>query len=437
MSTDELTRAQAPARSGKFRRWLKRKPVRRVLVVTHRWTSLVLGLFLVLETTSGAILLYRGEYFRATHSDFYHQTPTEHPISLQQARDIVATAHPGFSPAWVSNDGGVIAVGDPDFVEAYAVDPGTGHINGSTRLESGVMGFLANLHDCGLTCEGYPGYVSWLAKPVPTIGFAWPPGTNWGLLLEVVLGLLMVLLAITGIVVWWPGFRRFSRGFRVRTSKGRFARDYDLHNVIGIVAVPFVLMWGVTGAAFYLPPVKDAWLAVTGGTAADPQKYSFTANAAAPGTPEIDIDQAAAAALAKTPGEIRYLTTPQDGYYSVSIASEGYQPYGARTFFGGDHTVYVDSHDATHLSDVDAIPEPGANSFYDKVFEPAHFGWLVGGWWRIVWFVLGLAPLALMLTGISTWLFRSGSKRRRRKARAQRETRRETLPNTEARQATA
>ncbi|WP_326568668.1 PepSY-associated TM helix domain-containing protein [Amycolatopsis rhabdoformis] len=436
MSTDELTRTEAAGRggpvgggrkAGRVRRWLRRRPVRRALVVTHRWTSLVLGLFLVLETTSGAILLYHAEYFRATHSEFYRHTPSEHPVSLQQARDIVAGAHPEFSPAWVSNDGGVIAVGDPDFAVAYAVDPGTGRINGSARLEDGVMGFLANVHDCGLTCEGYPGYVSWLAKPVPSVGFAWPPGTSWGLLALVVLGLLMVLLAISGIVVWWPGVRRLSHGFRVRTGKGRFARDYDLHNVLGIVAVPFVLMWGVTGAAFYLPPVKDAWLAVTGGAAADPQKYSFTANAN-PGAPEIGIDEAARAALATTPGEIRYLTAPQDGYYSVSIASDGYQPYGARAFFGGDHTVYVDSHDATHVSDVDAKPEPRANSFYDKVFEPAHFGWLVGGWWRIVWFVLGLTPLALMLTGISTWLFRSGSKRRRRKARAARQAHQETGP---------
>ena len=48
----------------------------------------------------------------------------------------------------------------------------------------------------------------------------------------------------------------------------------------------------------------------------------------------------------------------------------------------------------------------------------ALFGWLVGGWWRIVWLVMGLAPLALMATGLSTWLYRNGVRRRRRKARA-------------------
>jgi cytochrome b subunit of formate dehydrogenase len=76
------------------------------------------------------------------------------------------------------------------------------------------MGWLTNLHDCAFTCKDDPGYVSWLAAPVPSIGFGWPAGTNWGLLILVVLGLLMILLAITGIVVWWPGFKKFSHGFR-------------------------------------------------------------------------------------------------------------------------------------------------------------------------------------------------------------------------------
>lgn len=407
----ELTRADPPKRA--VRRWYRRKPVRRALVVTHRWTSLVLGLLLVVETTAGVVLLYRAEYFRATHADFYAHTESAHPIGLQQARDLVKQAHPEFSAAWVSNDGGVIAVGDTNYTEAYAVDPGSGRITGPRKLTDGVMGWLTNLHDCAFTCQDDPGYVSWLAAPTPV------PDMNWGELVLVALGLLMVLLAITGIVVWWPGVKKFSHGFRVRLGKGRFARDYDLHNIIGIVSVPFVLMWGVTGAAFSLPPVENAWLAITGGSAPDEAKYSFTANPAAPGTPEIGIDRASAAALAASPGTVRYLVPPAEGtdYYTVSIADDGYQPYGARAFFGGDRTVYVDSHDATHVSSVDAKAEPAANRFYGKVFEAAHFGWLVDGWWRLVWVVLGLTPLALLLTGISTWLFRLGTKRRRRKAK--------------------
>ena len=370
----------------------------------------MLGLFLVIETTTGAVLLYRAEYFRATHAELYQHTNSAQPIGLSQARDIVRQAHPDFGASWVSNDKGIIAVGDPTYTYIYAVDPGTGHINGYASISDGFMGVLANLHDCALTCPTEAGYVAWMATPI----FGQPLG---GVLLAL-LGLLMILLAITGLITWWPGFRRMSHGFRVRLKRGRFARDYDLHNVIGIVAVPFVLMWGVTGAAFELPAVENAWLAITGGTSVDPDRYSFTPNAVAPGATDIGIDQAASVALQRHPGDIRYLTVPdkESDYYGVSIAGS-YAPYNARAFFGGDVFVYVDAHDASHVSVVDGgAGESAANTFYEKVFEPAHFGWLVNGWWRIIWVLLGLTPLALMVTGLSTWLFRTGTKRRRARA---------------------
>jgi uncharacterized iron-regulated membrane protein len=413
--------AQAPVTTkGPVRRWLRRRPVRRGMVVTHRWLSLVLGLFLVIETTSGAILLYRAEYFRSTHGDLYQHSASANPITPQQAVDIVTKAHPEFKAAWVSNDGGILAVGDPAFADIYAVDPGTGHINGSANIDSGVMGFLANLHDCGLTCQDDPGYVSWLAKPVPTMGMAWLATVTWGSALLALLGLLMIFLAITGLITWWPGFRRMSRGFRVRAKKGRFARDYDLHNVIGIIAVPMVFLWGVTGTAFELPKVEDAWLAITGGHSADPNRYSFTADAAPSNAVDIGVDGATKAALQRYPGEIHYLQTPRGpgeaAYYAVSV-SNGYAPYNYRGFFSGDVMVYVDAHNPAHTSVVgDAAAEPGGNAFYDKVFEPLHFGWLANGWWRIGLFVLGLTPLALMVTGLSTWLFRHSTKKRKRQA---------------------
>lgn len=402
---DTLTRTEAArvsvARGSRFRRWLRRRPTRRAMVVAHRWTSLVLGLFLVIETTTGAALLYRAEYFRATHAELYQHTDSPNPIGLSQARDIVRQAHPDFTVAWVGNDNGILAVGDPTYSSVYAVDPGTGHINGFADFNDGVMGLLANIHDCALTCETNAGYLAWL----PPLG---------GILLPV-LGLLMILLAITGVITWWPGFRRMSHGFRVRLNRGRFARDYDLHNAIGIVAVPFVLMWGVTGAAFAMPAVENVWLAITGGTSVDPNRYSFTAAGTGP---EIGLDNAVSSALQHHPGDVRYVSLPTEGanYYSVSLAGS-YAPNGARAFFGGDVFVYVDAHDASHVSVVDSGEhQPVANMFYEKVFEPAHFGWLVNGWWRIIWVIFGLTPLVLMITGLSTWLFRTGTKRRRARA---------------------
>lgn len=408
----ETARPRSAGRNRRRPRWWRKRPVHKALVLTHRWTSLVLGLFLVVEATSGAAVLYQPEWFRATHGWFYQHSAAANPISAQRAVDLVSEAHPDFHASWVSYERGIYAIGDAGYAQAFSVDPGAGRINGLAELHGGTMGFLANLHDCALTCPAYPGYLPAMAASVPGLG-----GLSWGGLALVVLGLLLVLLVITGLIVWWPGIRRFSRGFRMRLHKGRFARDYDLHNIIGLIGAPLLLMWGVTGAAFELPAVKDAWVVMTGGEAGEqepaPGRALTPVNA-----PPVGVDAAVRAASGATGGEVVYAQLPQNdgpGTYVVSL-HDSYAPYGYRALFGGDTTARVDTHDPTNVSIMDSAEQPTANAFYDEVFEPAHFGWMVNGWWRIVWFVLGMTPAALAVTGLSTWLFRRGNRKRRKRA---------------------
>ncbi|KAA0022229.1 PepSY-associated TM helix domain-containing protein [Antrihabitans cavernicola] len=415
--TAELS--EAPSKRPPTRRRVRKRPLRRAWDYTHRWSALILGMFLVVETTSGAILLYNAELFRATHSTFYQHTASTTPMDAEQAMQVVQRAHPDFPAGWVSPDGGILAVGSADYSSAYAVDPGTGHINGFADLNGGVLGFLVNMHDCAFTCAGSPGTVGTLSHPVPTLGTTWLNGITWGALILGTLGLFMVLLGISGIILWWPTFARFSHGFRLRLKKGRYARDLDLHNVIGIVSIPFLLMWGITGAAFELPVVEKAWLAMTGGNSTvDESRFTFTPREGAADRPTLSVTEAADVALSHAAGRVSYLTvpTPDADYYSVAVAGD-YAPYGGRAFYSGDVMVYINPHDRDDVKVTDAShDQPLANTFYDKVFEPAHFGWLVSGWWRSIWFGFGMTPLILMVTGVSTWLFKRGVAKRRRAA---------------------
>ncbi|MFB7723022.1 PepSY-associated TM helix domain-containing protein [Nocardia sp. NPDC056100] len=390
-----------------------RKPLRRSLIAIHRWSSLILGLLLVVQTTSGAILLYHADLFRLSHSSFYAHTDGPAVIDLDQAVSLVQAADPDFSVGWVGADDGIIAVGNTDFTAAYAIDPGTGRINGSASLTRGVLGLLVNVHDCAFGCVGYTGGIAALNGNPPLLDITWAAVILGGL------GLLLILLAVSGAIIWWPSLRRMSHGFRVRWRKGGFARDRDLHNVIGIISVPFLLLWGITGATLELPAVKDAWLVSTGGkTVAELADDGFTPRQVPPRTPPISVTEATDAALRAVPGRLAYLMLPAEGadYYRAAIAS-GYSPYAHRAFYSGDIVVYVNSHDATDISVTETGDgRPVANKFYDKIFEPAHFGWLVNGWWRILWLLFGLAPLALAVTGLSTWLFKRRTRRRKRAA---------------------
>jgi uncharacterized iron-regulated membrane protein len=100
-ATDLPRAALTPAR---LRRWWRRRPVNRALVLLHRWPALVLGLFLVVECTSGAVLLYNGDIFRATHHQLYQDTASPVPVTPDAAVKIVEQAHPQFGAIWVAYD---------------------------------------------------------------------------------------------------------------------------------------------------------------------------------------------------------------------------------------------------------------------------------------------------------------------------------------------
>ena len=193
-------------------------------MVSHRWPALVLGLLLVLETTSGAILLYQGELFRATNSNLYHHTASPDQIGPNEAITVVGKADPKFPASWVAHDGGVYVVGDQSYQDLYFVDPGTGDINGKTNPDRGFMGWLVNMHDCAFSCEGYPWYASWLAGPMWDDGPSFLTDITWGGFILGALGLVLILLALTSLKIWWPGIRKLKNRFVVRGGNGRFAR---------------------------------------------------------------------------------------------------------------------------------------------------------------------------------------------------------------------
>ncbi|BDU01125.1 PepSY-associated TM helix domain-containing protein [Nocardia sputorum] len=390
-----------------------RKPVRRRLIMIHRWSALLLGLVLVIQSTSGAILLYHAELFRAQHASFYRHTDGPPVLDSEQAVALVRAADPDFDVGWVGTDGGVLVIGNIDYTAAYSVDPGTGSINERVRLTDGLLGWLANLHNCAFGCARYSGAIPVLESKAPVIHI------KWGAVIVGSLGLLLVSLAVSGAVIWWPSLKRLRHGFRVRLGKGRFARDRDLHNLIGIIAVPFLLVWGITGITIEWPAVQRAWLVATGGNAVlERTEKSFVPRSGGAGRAPLSLGEAGEIAHRAAPGRLAYLVLPTDTtpYYRATVAG-AYSPREHRLFYSGDVLVYVNAYDGSDIKVVDASHDrPLANTFYAKVFEPAHFGWLVNGWWRLIWLALGLTPLALAVTGLSTWLVRHRTRRRGNRA---------------------
>ena len=69
-TADPAAQAHRPEKAS-LRKPPRRKPVKRATTWLHRWLSLVLGLVLVVECTTGSLLVYGPEIERQLRSDLY------------------------------------------------------------------------------------------------------------------------------------------------------------------------------------------------------------------------------------------------------------------------------------------------------------------------------------------------------------------------------
>ena len=83
-------------------------------------------------------------------------------------------------------------------------------------------------------------------------------GSN-GMVANAIGGFLTAAVCLTGLVTWWPGIAKWRRGLTIRGGVGWKRLTFDLHSAVGFWTFALVLMWGVTGGYFVFPqPFRDA-----------------------------------------------------------------------------------------------------------------------------------------------------------------------------------
>ena len=68
-------------------------------------------------------------------------------------------------------------------------------------------------------------------------------------------GAALIVLSLTGLIIWWPGVKFWRRSLQVNW-RATFPRlNWDLHSATGFWFFLFVLTWGVSGFYFAFPQV--------------------------------------------------------------------------------------------------------------------------------------------------------------------------------------
>ncbi|WP_225731726.1 MULTISPECIES: PepSY domain-containing protein [unclassified Nocardia] len=380
-----------------------RELVRRTRIA-HRWTTPVLGLFLLIQVICGTILLFRPQLDQLRHPELFAKTESAQAITATQAIAAAQAVKPDLTGPIATLVDGVFQVRSGKAGEAVYVDPGSGAILGTADPDGGVLGFVTNLHSCALSCERYPGYQPWLTAKVPFIELKISQLILGGI------GLTLVWWSLSGLLIWWPGIRNIKQRLTIHLRRGDYRRNRDLHAVIGVASCAFLLFWGITGAGFELPAIGKVWYALTGGA---PAKSEY--NSARATGPDIGGDRAIAAAAALVPdGRLVYLAEPSpkpaDTYRVAFALNTDMGRYGG-TVPLPSVIVAVDRHTGdTHFIKGGTDMSP-STTLWQKWSYGLHFGYLAPWPVRLLWLAFGLAPIALAITGFRTWY-----QRRRRAA---------------------
>jgi uncharacterized iron-regulated membrane protein len=223
-----------------WQRWLSHPQsvwLRKAIFQIHLWSGIGIGLYVLLASVTGSIAVYRNELYEAATPDPIILTPSGPRLTDGQLKAAATRAHPGYTATEIR--GGQY----PDRPVSISLVSGNGRSGRKDRLFNPytgedygdsvppailAVGRLLELHDDLLA--GSTG------RSVNGIG-----------------GLLVIVLGLTGIVVWWPGIKTWSRSLIVHRRMGWQRFTWDLHSMIGFWTLGFILLFGLSGAYLAYP----------------------------------------------------------------------------------------------------------------------------------------------------------------------------------------
>ncbi len=361
--------------------------LRRLNFQVHLWVGIILTLYMIAIGVTGSILVFRPELERLCGLKPWQGIRTNG--SIADIATVVANLKAAYPRSHiVSVD--APAVDDATFV---AVVQGRGRIKVACgRTEGKVLG-------------EFPRHRNWLdVMQELHESLLIHPGSQ-GRMLNGVGAAFLLLLNVTGMVIWWPGIRNWKRALKVDFERGWRRINFDLHVSVGFWTILIASFWAVSGIYFGWP--RQIFQFVNSFSPVITARPPTISVAPESTFPELDLRSLVQQARTIDPGTtLGGIAFPYSRRAPLAILmrrrnSPGYEYVD---------TVYFNPYNGQYIS----IWRYGVNqSLGDWIVwsqVPLHFGTYWGVGVKIVWAVLGLAIPLLTVTGLlmywNRWLRR-------------------------------
>ncbi|HEY7929326.1 MAG TPA: PepSY-associated TM helix domain-containing protein [Steroidobacteraceae bacterium] len=215
--------------------------LRRAFFQVHRWVGLAIGVYVLLVSLSGSVIVYQRELDRLFATRTVVVRPREHRLTDVQLLAAARAAYPGFRFSAMQ----IHRASAPDrAAEVW-------FLFGGRRVGPGRIERLFDPYtgqDLGDPIGREPAPVSWIARLHENL-----LSGSIGLALNGAAAMLLTVLCVTGAVIWWPGSARWRRSLALRRKVGWRRLTWDLHSMLGFWGFLAVLMWSLTGIYLAFP----------------------------------------------------------------------------------------------------------------------------------------------------------------------------------------
>lgn len=219
-----------------WQRWVRQPQktwLRRALFQAHLWSGIVFGLYVLMISVTGSVLVYSNELYRAATAQRAASKGSGPQLTDEQLADAARRLYPGYRvvrmarlatldqvDVWLSRDGRI---------KKRLFDPWSGRDLGDS-VPTGIwaVSTLIDLHDNLLAGPA--------GRKVNGLG-----------------AIAVLVLAVTGLGIWWPGIKTWRRSLNLPRGVGWKRGVWHLHSMIGFWSFAFTVVFGLSGIYLAYP----------------------------------------------------------------------------------------------------------------------------------------------------------------------------------------
>jgi len=372
-----------------FWRHPRRVWVRRAMFQIHLWLGILLCLYALIIGVSGSILVFEEELSRFAEPQLMQsQTSFKEQVtggSFARISRSVKGAYPEwrldtiYCPGVVGGNYAALISRASKYRYVFASSADE-HLLGVQALDEGWLNWIADLHFRLL-------------------------GGATGLIVNGVGAACLLLVCMSGAVIWWPGIKTWKHALWVDFRRRWKRINFDLHSAIGFWTLGLMSLWALSGIYFVWP---EAFVSAVNVISASPNAAppKFRANSYARAI-HLPVETLVAKAMTAEPGAqlqgIGFASADQP--VSVMLARIDVTEFLHTTW------VYLDP----ARGNVVGLWRSGRNEtlgdWFIWLLAPLHFGIYWGMAVKITWAILGLMLPVLAVTGVLMYWNRYLSKK--------------------------